>query len=94
VPPVSAQRLDPALRVAHTAPRAPPAPPTTASPTASQRHPPQRQTQILRAAIESPEGEIIAVYGRVDGAKAEYDVLRKTAAESKVALGKVAAVQA
>jgi len=53
-----------------------------------------RATQMLRAAIESPEGEITAVYGRVDEAKAEYDVLRKTAAESKVALGKVAAVQA
>jgi hypothetical protein len=34
------------------------------------------------------------VHGRVDGAKAEYDVLKKTAAESKVALGKVAALKA
>jgi len=39
-------------------------------------------------------GEIIAGYGHGDKAKAEYDGLKKTAAASKAALGKVAAVQA
>ena len=49
--------------------------------------------QMLLAAIESP-GEIIAVYGHGDEAKAEYDGLKKTAAGRWWRSGKVAAVQA
>jgi hypothetical protein len=49
---------------------------------------------MLLAAIESPEGEIIAVYGHGDEAKAEYDGLKKTAAVSGWRSGKVVAVQA
>lgn len=49
---------------------------------------------MLLAAIESPEGEIIAVYGHGDEAKAEYDGLKKTPPRRRWRSGKVVAVQA